>query len=213
MNDPFSRPALAPGLDAAARGFSEELRRAGDEMRGADRAAQGLSGAVGVGLRRAMDQAIFGGAKLSDVLRGLGESVARSALGSSLAPVREAAGQGIGGLVTGLVGRLAGVAGFAKGGAFSSGRVRAFARGGVVDAPTLFATRGGGGAGLMGEAGPEAILPLARGPDGRLGVRGGGGGVHVTLNVTTADAESFQRSRSQIAAALARAVDRGRRGL
>lgn len=212
MNDPFSGPAQAPGLDAAARGLSDELRRAGDEMRGADRAAQGLSGAVGVGLRRAMDQAIFGGAKLSDVLRGLGESVARSALGTSLAPVREAAGQGIGGLVTGLVGRLAGVAGFAKGGAFSSGRVRAFARGGVVDAPTLFATRGGG-AGLMGEAGPEAILPLARGPDGRLGVRGGGGGVHVTLNVTTADAESFQRSRSQIVAALARAVDRGRRGL
>jgi phage-related minor tail protein len=213
MNDPFSGPAQAPGLDAAARGLSDGLRRAGDEMRGADRAAQGLSGVVGVGLRRAMDQAIFGGAKLSDVLRGLGGSVARSALNASLAPVREAAGQGVGGLVTGLAGSLAGLAGFAKGGAFSSGRVRAFARGGVVDAPTLFAMRGGG-AGLMGEAGPEAILPLARGPDGRLGVRGGGGGgVHVTLNVTTADAESFQRSRSQVAAALARAVDRGRRGL
>lgn len=66
----------------------------------------------------------------------------------------------------------------------------------------------------MGEAGPEAILPLARGPDGRLGVAAGGGNggaARVTVNITTPDAESFRRSRGQVAAQIARAVDRGRR--
>jgi lambda family phage tail tape measure protein len=85
--------------------------------------------------------------------------------------------------------------------------VRAFAKGGVVEGSTAFPMRGG--AGLMGEAGPEAILPLERAADGRLGVRGGG--VSVTVNVSTPDVAGFQRSQGQIAAALARAVERGRR--
>ena len=64
---------------------------------------------------------------------------------------------------------LGGILPFAKGAAFGAGRVAAFARGGVVDGPTHFPMRGG--VGLMGEAGPEAIMPLARGADGGLGVR------------------------------------------
>lgn len=102
---------------------------------------------------------------------------------------------------------------FAKGAAFGAGRVAAFARGGVVDGPTHFPMRGG--LGLMGEAGPEAIMPLARGADGRLGVRGGSGGgsVSVTMNITTPDAEGFRRSQSQVAAEMNRAIQRGRRNL
>ena len=67
----------------------------------------------------------------------------------------------------------------------------------------------------MGEAGPEAIMPLARGADGKLGVRSGGGGstVHVTMNVSTPDAESFRKSKTQIAAQLSRAMSRGNRNL
>ncbi|GIX17696.1 MAG: hypothetical protein KatS3mg119_1882 [Rhodothalassiaceae bacterium] len=56
----------------------------------------------------------------------------------------------------------------------------------VVDRPTLFryATRFAcGGLGLMGEAGPEAILPLRRGPDGRLGVEARAAGAPVTVIV------------------------------
>ncbi len=58
---------------------------------------------------------------------------------------------------------------FADGAAFDRGRVTAFARGGIVDRPTLFPMANG--AGLMGEAGPEAVMPLKRLGDGKLGVR------------------------------------------
>jgi phage-related minor tail protein len=70
-----------------------------------------------------------------------------------------------------------------------------------------------GGIGLMGEAGPEAILPLARGADGRLGVASGGGRgpVHVTMNITTPDVQGFRRSQSQVAAEMGRALARGQR--
>ena len=89
-----------------------------------------------------------------------------------------------------------------------------FAKGGVIASPVTFPL-GGGRTGLAGEAGPEAIMPLARGPDGRLGVRSqsGGGAVNITVNVSTPDAESFRRSESQIAAMLSRAVSRGQRNL
>lgn len=59
----------------------------------------------------------------------------------------------------------------AKGGVYSNG-IRQFAKGGIVDAPTYFPFSKG--VGLMGEAGPEAIMPLKRGKDGKLGVEGGG---------------------------------------
>ena len=67
----------------------------------------------------------------------------------------------------------------ALGGAYDvSGPIHAFALGGVVNRPTQFRFANGGGfsSGLMGEAGPEAIVPLKRGTDGRLGVAMQGGG-------------------------------------
>ncbi len=85
-----------------------------------------------------------------------------------------------------------------------------FANGGIVNSPVLFPMRGG--TGLMGEAGPEAIMPLSRGSDGKLGVRmGGGGSASVTVNISTPDAQSFRQSQSQVAAMVARAVERGQR--
>jgi len=72
----------------------------------------------------------------------------------------------------------------ALGGAFDNG-IRKYARGGmftnsIVDQPTLF--RFAKGTGLMGEAGPEAIMPLKRDSQGNLGVRGGSGSVEVVVN-------------------------------
>lgn len=144
--------------------------------------------------------AVIHGRKLSDVLKGLALSLAQTALSQALRP--------LGNLLGGLLGN---VLPNARGNAFAGGRAVPFASGGIVNSPTLFPMRGG--TGLMGEAGPEAIMPLARGRDGKLGVRGGGGSVNVTVNIATPDAQSFQRSQSQISAMMARAVARGQRNL
>lgn len=86
------------------------------------------------------------------------------------------------GNIGGWLGSLFGGVALAKGGAFVNG-VQAFASGGVVTSPRLFPFAGG--AGLMGEAGPEAIMPLRRGRDGKLGVSSDGGGVTIINNVAT----------------------------
>ena len=71
---------------------------------------------------------------------------------------------------------------FADGGAFSGGsQIQAYADGGIVGSPTTF-PMAGGKTGLMGEAGPEAIMPLKRGANGKLGVQMEGGGGD-TINV------------------------------
>lgn len=64
----------------------------------------------------------------------------------------------------------------ALGNAFAGGRVIPFATGGIVGGPVLMPLA------LMGEAGPEAVLPLRRGPDGALGVRGGAGALNVAIH-------------------------------
>jgi len=89
--------------------------------------------------------------------------------------------------------------------------VMPFAKGGIVSGPVTFPMRGA--TGLMGEAGPEAILPLSRGANGKLGVEMAGGGrpVSVTMNISTPDAEGFRRSKGQIAAQVSRAIARGNR--
>ena len=183
MNDEFGEEAP----DAVG------LAHAAEAMRGADRAATALSRSLGTGLRRAMEAAARGSGSLGDSLRRVGADMARATLRAALAPVTRAAAGG-----------LVGVASSAL-----RASARAFSKGGVVDGATAFATRGGPG--VAGEAGPEAILPLQRGADGRLGVRGGG--AQVVVNITTPDAESFRRSEGQVAAALARAVARGQRRL
>jgi lambda family phage tail tape measure protein len=92
-----------------------------------------------------------------------------------------------------------GIVPFAMGGAFQHD-VTAYAMGGVVDQPTMFkfADGGAGRLGLMGEAGPEAIMPLRRLPNGRLGVEQAGGGAPVTVNVSVdASGTSVQGNAGQ----------------
>jgi len=74
----------------------------------------------------------------------------------------------------------------AKGNVFAQNGIQKFARGGIVDKPTVFPFAKG--VGLMGEAGPEAILPLRRGKGGRLGVEGGGN-TSVIVNVDASGSE------------------------
>ncbi len=90
-------------------------------------------------------------------------------LGGAASAGAGAAGSGAMGMPTGWQGYVPN----AKGGVYASPSLSAFS-GQIVSNPTLFAFARG--AGLMGEAGPEAIMPLKRGADGSLGVRAIGGG-------------------------------------
>lgn len=76
---------------------------------------------------------------------------------------------------------LLGTIGFADGGVFNQNKIVPFARGGLVNKPTIFPMANG--MGLMGEAGPEAIMPLRRDSSGRLGVEAAGGGTSIVVNV------------------------------
>lgn len=176
-----------------AQAFEGELTRMRETMVFTGREVGSLSTGIGGGLRRAFDGLAFDGLRLGDALRMVAKSMADSVYNVAMRPVQSAVGgllaQGVSGLLGGMM---------------------PFAKGGVVSGATAFPMRGG--MGLMGEAGPEAIMPLARGPDGSLGVRGGGGRpVTVVMNITTQDAESFRRSQSQIAAEASRALSRGQR--
>ena len=115
-----------------------------------------------------------------------------------------------------LVSSFAGGGGaFADGGAFNNG-LQFFASGGVftnqvVSRPTMFAH--GGGFGVMGEAGPEAIMPLTRAPNGKLGVAAqGGSGVQNNVNISvsisqTGNAESDSKADSEQGRRIARMLD------
>lgn len=200
-----ARMGAAAGVTAA---FDAEIARMGETLVFTGREVNTLSAGLAGGLRRAFDGVVFDGMRLSDALKQVAQTMVGSVYGIAMKPVQNALG---GALAETVAGALGGALGFAKGGAFSDGRVMPFAKGGVVAQPTGFAMRGGRG--LMGEAGPEAIMPLARGPDGRLGVQAGGGGrpVTVVMNISTPDVQGFQRSQSQIAAQAARALARGQR--
>lgn len=158
-------------------------------------------------LTTAFEGVAFKGKSLSDVFRGLTLSLSRMTLTAAFRPLEKAVGGFISSIVSGGF-----TSGFAKGGAIEQGLPIPFARGGVVATPTTF-PMAGGRTGIAGERGPEAIMPLTRGPDGRLGVAAQGAGVTISFNVTSPDAESFRRTEGQIAAMLARAVGRGQRDL
>ena len=201
--------ASIAATQGATAAFQTELAGVNSALALAGAQATTFTRSVGGSLRGAFDALIFDGAKLGDVLRNLSLSIADSALDKVMKPVTSHFGNLLGG---GLESLINGILPFENGAAFSSGRVTPFATGGIVSQATSFPMRGG--MGLMGEAGPEAIMPLARGADGKLGVRGGGGGtVTVNMNITTPDAASFQRSRTQVAASIQRAIQRGGRNL
>jgi phage-related minor tail protein len=200
--------ATLGGTVGMVSSFESELSKMQDSLVFTGREVNSLASGFNGGLKRAFDGVVFDGTKLSDALRGLAKSMADTVFNTAMKPVTNALGGFLAGGLNSLLGKGAG---FANGGAFVQGRVMPFAQGGVVSSPTHFPMRGG--AGLMGEAGPEAIMPLTRGPDGKLGVRsaGGGGAVTVVMNISTPDVAGFQRSQSQVAAQAMRALARGQR--
>lgn len=162
-------------------------------------------------IRTGLKNAIAEGHSLERTLKRAALSLSSSALTAGLRPLSNLLGRGMSSMMGGLGGLGGAIAGGAVGGA---ARMVPFAEGGVIGEPTAFRLSGGR-VGLMGEAGREAVLPLARGSDGRLGValEGGQGPTNVNVTINTENAESFRRSEAQVTTMLARAVARGRRGM
>ncbi|MDJ1159023.1 phage tail tape measure protein [Chelatococcus sp. SYSU_G07232] len=194
------------------------------------RSVKKLSDDLGRSLSNAFAKGLVEGRKFDDVLKGMGRKFSEFAARLAFKPLELGLTQALKTLSEGLfknilpigpdlseVGKQLGsplVVPNARGNVVARGLVQPFAEGGVVAAPTYFPLARG--LGLMGELGAEAIMPLARGPDGRLGVRAAAGRerpLAVTVNVAASDVESFRRSEAQVAAAVARAVARGRRAL
>ena len=180
-----------PDTDIAVR-VTADTTQFKAQVAEAQRLAEGFGGA----LSTALQGAVVKGNALDGVFRGLIARLSKLALDAAFKPLERGFAQGFAGLLGG-----------------GGPKVMPFAKGGVFNAPQLFAA--GGGLGVLGEAGPEAVMPLARDGSGRLGVRAEGRGAapSVTVNVSTPDAASFRHAQSDIAAAVARAVARGQRNL
>ena len=144
--------------------------------------ASNLGKDLGMSFSSAFEDAIVGGKKFSEVLQGLGEDILRIITRKTITEPL-----------------AAGIAGFdwskllpsANGNVFSGAGISAYS-GQIVSQPTVFPFASG--VGLMGEAGPEAILPLTR-RNGKLGVEGGGGSMIV--NVIEAPGKGGQQQSRQ----------------
>jgi phage-related minor tail protein len=198
--------------------FPDDLGRTTDR-------AQASANALGLGatafaraMNKAFADATAGGKKFDDVLRQLALRLSDMTVAQAFRPLARNLAGGLGELFGGIFGEDSGTRG-RRGRAPDAislmdkiGGLTAFATGGVIATPAYFPL-GSGGLGVAGEVGPEAILPLARGSDGRLGVAMSGATAtpNVTVHIATPDADSFRRSEAYITGQIARAVARGQR--
>jgi phage-related minor tail protein len=186
----------------------DETASAVDQLTSQMRALDGVTQQFGRSLARALSSGIAQGKGFEDILRNIGQRFIDIALRAAFKPLETGFSSLASNLFSGLGQAASGLGG-------SLGSVLPFADGGVISTPHYFPLSRGM-TGLAGERGAEAILPLARGPDGRLGVAANGGNrapVTVHMTISTPDAESFRRGEAQVSAALARAVARGQRNL
>lgn len=180
--------------------FKAETKEAGREIKRLNDQARLLS----KNLLGAFDQIIVKGRDVDQVFKSLALNVSKRAFATAIKPVEQSLTAG---LVPNGAGLLGSILGFAKGGVVEAGMA-----GRVVNSPISFPL--GSSRGIAGEAGPEAILPLSRGPNGELGVRTNGSAApNITINISTPDIESFRRSQGEIAARMNRLVARGNRNL
>lgn len=173
-----------------------ELERARDLQR--------LAEDIGKSFGSAFEDVVFQTKSVQEAIEDMVREVARLIF-------QELVTKQIAGFASSLIMGLAGGFGGSNrmGGAFVQGTQVAFASGYVTQGTEAF-PMSGGRYGIRGEAGPEGVLPLERGSDGRLGVRqygSGGGQTNVTMNVYgVRDVDGFRRSKRQLARSLKRAT-------
>jgi phage-related minor tail protein len=196
---------MANGLIDSGEALALSETLAGIEARTASLAlsANGFASAM----TRAFNQSVSGGRQFDDVLKSLVLRLSSLAVSAAFKPLAAGIAGGLNQLFGGLFGGGGNVAA-------AMGAIKPFAAGGIIGTPSYFPLMPGG-AGLAGEAGPEAILPLKRSADGRLGVAADGAHpiTNITIHIATPDADSFRRSESYLAGQIARAVARGQRSL
>jgi len=165
--------------------WAEAIRAATSRLPQAKTEADGLKKTVddlGFTFASAFEDAIVGGGKLSDILKGLEQDILRIAARKLITePLAKAASGFLGGLL-----------GSANGNAFDGAGLVPFANGGIVNGAMPFKF-GGNRLGVMGEAGPEGVLPLKRGRNGKLGVIAQGGGQTIINQVTVQGAPGQSR--------------------
>lgn len=191
----FQRQRVAAMLDweRGVRGAFEDYAEVAINQAGQVRDA--LTGAFSAAEDALVEFVKTGKLEFSDLTESILSDLARIGVRMAAMNLLEASG------LLGLF-RTDGLTGFALGGAFDSGGVHAFAKGGVftnsiVSKPTLF--KFAKGIGLMGEAGPEAIMPLTRTASGRLGVAAvGAGGLQVQVNNYTGAKVAAREERVQM---------------
>jgi phage-related minor tail protein len=206
MADDTDLAAANAAAAAAAEKADQEMQKLEQRQRDLALGANKFASAM----TSAFSQMIIGGKQFDDVLKSLALRMSDMVLRAALQPVMKSLASSLTGGLEKAFGNLFGSATGMQ--VAAQGAVKPFASGGVIGTPTYFPLTSGG-VGLAGEAGPEAILPLARGRDGRLGVAGGSGGAQVTIQIMTPDADSFRRSEVYLAGQIARAVARGQRDL
>ncbi|PWS34554.1 tape measure domain-containing protein [Falsiroseomonas bella] len=189
-------------LETAEGRLRENTERTGDAAR-----------ELGLAFSSAFEDAVVEGRGFGELLKGLERDLLHIGTRKLVTePLANAATGLLNSALAGIGSLLGGPAvASARGNAFGPGGLIPFATGGIVDRPTLFPFARG--VGLMGEAGPEAILPLRRGHNGRLGVEATATPINVVFNVTTPDAGSFRASQGAILGELNRALRRSQRSI
>lgn len=196
---------LDNGNDAAGAG--SDLTAAIDRVQTRTDSLGVSANAFANAMTRAFTQATAGGKQFDTVLQSLALRISSLTVANAFRPIALGLTNGMGDLFNSLFGSAPAIS------PNKMGAVKPFATGGVIGTPTYFPLSSGG-LGLAGEAGPEAIMPLTRGPDGQLGVSvAGGASTNVTVQIATPDAASFRRSEAYITGQIARAVARGQRSL
>ena len=199
--------SLDASVNAVGKGFNDFVSGIGLNSKDFSDKIEEATESIGTEFSDTLKDGILKGKwkapNIGGILQGLGDNLFDQLLNDGIGALFGSLGGGGGGILGGLLGGggggiLATVASLflAKGGAFERGEVIPFARGGVVGSPTLFPL------GMMGEAGPEAIMPLRRLSSGELGIAASGGGraasvvVHNHIDARGADSGVEERIRA-----------------